>query len=78
MTCSHIKIGDTYAIICHGRPSARKCACGSGKPADKLCDFPTANKTCDRKMCSKCASSGGPNIDYCRDHAAALHQAALL
>jgi hypothetical protein len=38
--------------------------------SEKLCDFPTGKngKTCDARMCSRCASSVGPDLDYCPRH----------
>lgn len=52
------------------------CKCGSGKPADRLCDWPLtgrkAGATCNRRCCDACAlrvSDEGEGIDYCPPHA---------
>jgi len=69
--------GGSYAIVC-SRGSGKKL----GKcqecwlvEATLLCDGPRKNQagratggTCDKPLCRGCATSGGPNVDYCRDH----------
>jgi hypothetical protein len=56
------------AIVCSGRQRAKRCKhCGS--PANLLCDFATApGKTCDAPICPRCATPGGKNVDFCKDH----------
>lgn len=69
MTCETVKLpGGGTAIVCsRGARPLKRCACGA--VATKLCDADTGNgKTCDRPLCSSCASSPAPEIDYCPDH----------
>ncbi len=70
--------GEITAIVCsRGRQSRKLCSCG--RPATLLCDWPLAGpkagKTCDRPICTRCASHVGPDRDYCQAHAR-LHQEA--
>lgn len=66
------KSGST--IICtRGGAYSSKCVY-CDRPASKLCDGPapagSGRKTCDKNLCSRCATSGGPGRDLCRTHAA--------
>ena len=64
----------TRMILCHSgkRPKEKCYVCG--KPAPYLCDyvleFGLENPTCDRPMCAEHRVKIGPNIDYCKEHAA--------
>ncbi len=67
MPCTLI---DKNTIVCQrGRQSVAKCS-HCHRPHTKLCDFEIApGKTCDAPLCGSCATSGGTNVDYCREHA---------
>lgn len=73
MPCHHVNIGGTRAIVCTSRGRRPKpCSCGSGKPADLLCDWKVPNKrsgTCDRPLCAACSHVPAPNKDLCPEHA---------
>lgn len=58
----------TTAIVCHSgrRPRSKPCKCGN--PSTLLCDYPTADGTCDAPLCRSCAIRKGPNRDYCPNH----------
>jgi hypothetical protein len=73
MTCRHVKVGGSPAIVCsRGRQARRRCGCG--RPATLLCDYPVPHgevrkvSTCDAPICRKCAASVGPDLDYCPKH----------
>lgn len=75
MTCEYVKIPNgPMAIVCHRNRRKVRCACGA--IASRECDFVidrthSAGKiTCDKPLCTKCAVSGGANVDYCPDHPA--------
>lgn len=60
-------------IVCSRGVRAVPCETpGCHRPHNKLCDYPLSGpkqgKTCDRKMCERCAVPVGPNRDYCRAH----------
>lgn len=60
--------GPLYVTMCRGRVRRKRCYHCGKLGADYLCDGPVAvNKTCDRPICAGCATSGGPDSDYCRD-----------
>jgi hypothetical protein len=51
------------------RGGTRYCTFCRNLPVAKLCDYATGkNKTCDAGMCEKCATSVGPDLDYCPRH----------
>ena len=55
----HINIGRQRSFRCHF----------CNRWSDKLCDFPIKpGKTCDARICSKCATSVGPDQDHCPRH----------
>lgn len=67
MHCSLVNVDGIVARICGGRrriPACRFC----GAPAGLECDFPKGKKTCDEKLCRRCAIAGGKNLDFCPDH----------
>ena len=82
MTCKTVQIGDMKAIVCTTPERRRRCSqCGcmvdTGKL--KLCDAPRISdprRTCDRPLCEGCAVHPYPDrdIDFCREHAAAIHR----
>ena len=84
MTCELVDLGDGrgVAIVCmRGRRRAPCSHCGR-HAATLLCDFPLkgkkAGRTCDRKLCPKCAVHLG-EADYCPPHSTiALHVAEEL
>lgn len=43
--------------------------CRCGQIADYLCDYPVGEgKTCDMKMCKKCANHVKGDMHYCDEH----------
>lgn len=73
MTCEHVQLpSGGAAIVCFSGPR-RRCACGSR--ATRLCDWKMPRKrsgTCDKPLCSRCATSPAPDKDLCAQHAAAF------
>lgn len=73
MTCTTVKLGSNYAIVCSSAPRARTCKCG--KRSTKLCDWVIGvgrgqiAMTCDMDLCDGCATHVGPNKDLCPAHA---------
>jgi len=79
VTCTPYDIRDAdgksvgWAITC-GRGQRKTAPCAfCGAPHTKLCDEPLrgakAGKTCDAKMCARCATPAGDNRDLCPPHA---------
>lgn len=71
MVCERITIDGVTALVCGRSRRNAKCKCGSGKPADLLCDWkvkPTESGTCDAKICRACAKSPAPEKDLCPTH----------
>ena len=73
MHCEVIKNreGQPIGIICgHRQRSRTLCKFCNRDFVRKLCDFPTGagGKTCDAGMCDRCATSIGPDKDYCPTH----------
>lgn len=72
MTCRPFNLGNgvTGWACSRGEPAKRCKECGAR--ASKLCDYPLsgskAGKTCDVNLCSRCAVSVGPDLDYCPVH----------
>lgn len=75
MTCQPIRLpGGGTAIVCSSR---RRQRCGCGRPATRLCDWRVEGKrsgTCDRPLCTSCASSPAPDKDLCAEHVRAFEQ----
>jgi hypothetical protein len=79
MVCRTIIAGGTTMVIACSRGARRSEPCstpGCGRTYSKLCDFPLVQlefgkepKTCDRKLCDRCAVHVGPNRDLCQPHA---------
>ena len=72
MPCTHFtfptKNGRVAGFACtRGRRACRFCYT---QTSTKLCDFVTGpkGKTCDAPICDKCATSIGPDLDYCPKH----------
>src|SRR3990167_2536674 len=68
--------GNPIGIACSRGTRAARCGtpdCNAASVA--LCDYPLAGrkagKTCDRRMCTKCRTSVGKNVDHCPAHARA-------
>ena len=58
----------TKITVCGENANFEICA-ECGQIADILCDFPIGGeKTCDRKLCEKCAVEIAPNLHYCKPH----------
>jgi len=64
------KNGPVTAIVCsHRRGQYKLCRFCSNRLYTRLCDFVVARKkTCDAPMCDACATSVGPDLDYCPTH----------
>lgn len=63
---------NSFGVICYGRQRRRRCRlCGEGWVALE-CDFVVGEgKTCDEKMCTRCATrirGKGVSLDYCPKH----------
>lgn len=69
MPCTPITFPDgSRAIVCT-RSRRPRCACGTR--ATLQCDAPAKRKsgTCDRHLCTSCATEVGPDKHLCRAHA---------
>jgi hypothetical protein len=59
-------------IICGRRASPRHSCAFCSRYATHQCDFPVTRNgkkgTCDQWMCDRCATSQGPNLDFCPPH----------
>lgn len=81
MTCRPIDLGNGVTGWACTRGSSERCQECGGR-ASKLCDYPLrgakAGKTCDAKLCARCAVNVAPDRDYCGPHArlAAKQQAS--
>lgn len=84
MGCRTIDLGGGVTVIAcdRGRKRAQCTACKE-REHDVLCDFPLAGakagKTCDVRLCKRCAVHVGDDRDYCPPHARvaeAQHKAA--
>lgn len=63
--------GNAIAVTCSRGDRRKPCSTANctGR-ATKLCDYPLAKGgTCDRPVCARCATSVGPDKDYCPPHA---------
>lgn len=75
MPCTVIEFHGGRAIVC-SRGSKSTALCSNCKrPAGLLCDYPLrgpkAGKTCDRKLCERCAVETGAERHLCPAHARA-------
>jgi hypothetical protein len=79
MPCTPFNLGNgVTGVICTRGRGAQRDPCsvpGCGRPHTKLCDYPLVPlefgkepKTCDAKICDRCAVHVGPNCDYCPPH----------
>ncbi len=70
MPCTSVRLpGGGAAIVCTTTPR-----CGCGRSAPLLCDWKVPSKksgTCDKPICSQCATSPAPGKDLCPTHAQA-------
>ena len=78
MPCTPFDLGGgVTGIACtRGRRPDPCSVPGCGRPSSRLCDYPLVPlevgkdpKTCDAKLCPRCAVKVGPNSDYCPAHA---------
>lgn len=73
MPCTPFKVGNSTGFICSRRTKPKPCKCGSGLPADLLCDWKVKGKTsgtCDAPICSACRHRPAPDKDLCPKHKA--------
>lgn len=76
MRCTFTRIGDVTAVVCGPKKFSTCAFCGS--LAGLECDFPVGGrKACDKKLCRGCASSIGPNVDFCPSHPVPASQLSL-
>lgn len=74
MPCNTIPAGKGgYVVVCTGRQRRTRCDTpGCGRWTEALCDYPVVRNgkpgTCDRKMCDRCRTKKGENIDHCPPH----------
>jgi hypothetical protein len=61
-------------FVCGPRLRIRKCSCGSGRPADLLCDWKVGAGTCDLQICAGCATKPKAGKDLCPGHAKAWEE----
>lgn len=69
--CIPFRDGTGIGIICvRSGPAPKIPPCfHCGNIAPRLCDYPvTRRRLCNRPLCVDCASSEGPNVDFCLDH----------
>lgn len=76
MPCRPFSANGMTGFVCGPRVKAKRCACGSGKPADLLCDWKTDDTgskdgTCSAPICSACSTRPAPEKDLCPRHARA-------
>lgn len=64
----HVKMAKPRRHRCVGMQGGHPCP----TPADHQCDYHVASgKTCDGWMCAAHATSIGPDLDHCPNHAGA-------
>lgn len=70
MKCTPINLADgARAIVCTSRRRAKRCRCGSGHAATRLCDWKLGGgKTCDAELCKACTHSPATDKDLCPTH----------
>lgn len=75
MPCAPFSTNGMTGFVCGPGLKPKRCACGSGKPADLLCDWKVETKpevkTCDAPVCRTCATHVGSDRDLCPAHARA-------
>lgn len=74
------KEGRPIGVVCGLRRAPRRmCKFCQKDFVRKLCDFPTGTggKTCDAGICDRCATTIGPDRDYCPNHRDAKPQGML-
>lgn len=72
MPCTPFQHGTSRGFICTRSRKPTRCACGSGLPADLLCDWKVPAKksgTCDAKICAACTHVPATDKDLCPKHA---------
>lgn len=70
MACE--RVGNAIVCTRTSRKQLGRCRECWVQTATLLCDGPSKSargKTCDKPICRACATAGGHNVDYCRDHA---------
>ncbi len=59
--------GFEVALVCIKRPRPARCSVCKARPHTRLCDGPgkRPGKTCNAKLCDRCAKHVGPDRDLC-------------
>lgn len=76
MPCVPFSNGTSRGFICGpGLKRAKPCRCGSGLPADLLCDWKVTGAksgTCDAPICATCSTAPEEGKDLCPAHSIAF------
>lgn len=79
MPCTPFTLpGGARGFVCtRSRRTAPRCACG--KPSQFQCDAEAGRRsgTCDRHMCTSCATELAPDLHVCPKHTASKLPAAV-
>lgn len=70
MTCYliHDEDGNHIGFMCSRSLKDPPCS-DCGDVTDVICDYPVGDdKTCDRRLCGRCAHEVGPDLHYCHTH----------
>lgn len=70
MPCVPFSKDGMTGFVCGARRKPARCKCGSGRPADLLCDWKVGTGTCDAKICNACGSKPAEGKDLCPAHTA--------
>jgi hypothetical protein len=70
--------GQIIGVACYREKRLPCATAGCRGEGTLLCDYPVTrrglSKTCDRRVCQRCAAHVGTDLDYCPPHAR-VHQA---
>lgn len=68
MSCEHVKVGNTVAIVCSRGQRRHKCQ-WCALAATLQCDWKVAaGKTCDKHLCAAHGSQVAPDKHLCPEH----------
>lgn len=77
MVCRPFSANGMTGFVCGPSQKAPRCKCGSGRPANLLCDWKTPRgkkPTCDAKICLDCSTRPATDKDLCPAHARAWRE----